>query len=210
MTYSLIAVFDEIIKENIAPYLKKQGFKKQHLNFYKTEGDLIFVINFQKNSYNSVDYVSFFINCGIYSSEIMRTIGESVLPNPKEYQCLFSNRINHLSGSKNKDFELTSSDENSKKTLANTLILELKAAVNFYETIQTTDNLVDVCIEKGTYFWQEFLRYLAIKKDLKRLAQYVKNFGNIFKGDERRAWFETEINRILVENGVEKMFFEEE
>jgi Fe-S cluster biogenesis protein NfuA len=40
MAYSLLENFDDIIKQHIAPYLKKHGFKKQNLNFYKTEGDV--------------------------------------------------------------------------------------------------------------------------------------------------------------------------
>ncbi len=151
--------------------------------------------------------MAFFINCGIYSQEAARTIGAPVLPNPKEYECLYNARIDHLSKSKNKEFELLSSDENTKTTLANTLISELTAALDFYKNIKNNDDLVDFCIKEGTYFWQNLFRYLAIKKDINRLTQYVKFYGDIFKGDDRRQWFEDEINRILLENGLEKMYF---
>jgi hypothetical protein len=106
MTYSLIALFDEIIKESIAPFLKKQGFRKQNLNFYKKESNVTFMFNFQKSTSNSVDFVRFYINCGIYSQDIIHTIGDPVLPNPKEYECLYNARIDRISGSNNKDFEL--------------------------------------------------------------------------------------------------------
>ncbi len=210
MTYSLLGIFDEMIKEHIAPFLKKQGFKKQNLNFYKKEGDVIFMFNFQKNTYNSVDYVSFFINCGIYSQEVSRTIGKPVLPNPKEYECLYNARIDQISGSNNKDFELLSSDENHKIEVANVVISELEKALLFYKTIRSNDDLLDYCIKEGTYFWQELFHYLAIKKDITRLAQYVKFYGNVFKGDERRQWFEDEINKILAKNGIAAMKFEVE
>jgi hypothetical protein len=49
MTYSLIEVFNEMVKEYLAPYFKSKGFKKQNLNFYKEENGLSFLINFQKN-----------------------------------------------------------------------------------------------------------------------------------------------------------------
>jgi hypothetical protein len=207
MTYSLIAVFDEIIKESIAPFLKKQGFKKQNLNFYKKEGDVIFMFNFQKNTYNSVDWMGFFINCGIYSQEVVRTIGEPVLPNPKEYQCLYNARIDNISGSKNKDFELVSSDEKSKSDMAITIISELEAALDFYKTIKNQEGLVDMCIREGTYFWLKFFQYLALKKDTKRIEQYAKNFGDNWKDDERQSFFEDEMNKILVENGLSPIKF---
>jgi hypothetical protein len=210
MTYSLIAFFDEIIKESIAPFLKKQGFKKQNLNFYKKEGDVIFMFNFQKNTYNSVDWMGFFINCGIYSQEVAQTIGEPVLPNPKEYQCLYNARIDNISGSKNKDFELVSSDEKSKSDMAITIISELEAALNFYSTIKNHDDLVNLCVREGTYFLDKLFLYLALKKDTIRIAQYAKFYGDIYKGDERQQWFEDEINKILLENKVALIKFEAE
>jgi Domain of unknown function (DUF4304) len=201
MPYSLIAVFDEIIKENIAPFLKKQGFKKQNLNFYKTEGDVIFMFNFQKNTYNSVDYIRFYTNCGIYSQDVALTIGEAVLPNPKEYQCLYNARIDRITGSGNKDFELVSSGEKNKNDLAVKVIAELEAVTDFYKTIKNHDDLLDLCVREGTYFWRELFQYLALIKDTKRIDEYAKNFGNNWKGDERAQFFEDEMNKILLENG---------
>ncbi len=210
MTYSLIGIFDEMIKEHIAPFLKKQGFKKQNLNFYKTEGDVTFMFNFQKSTYNSVDYVCFYINCGIYSQEVIRTIGEPVLPNPKEYECLYNTRIDRLSGAGNKDFELVSSYENHKIEVANEVIRQLEKAIDFYKTIQSNDDLTGLIAREGTYFWQSFLRYLAIKKDVKRIAINVQMYADAYKGDERRQWFEDEINIILVEHDIAPIKFDAE
>jgi hypothetical protein len=207
MTYSLIALFDEIIKESIAPFLKKQGFKKQNLNFYKKEGEVIFMFNFQKSTSNSVDFVRFYINCGIYSQDVVHTIGEPVLPNPKEYECLYNVRIDRISGSKNKDFELVSSDEKSKSDMVIRVISELEAALYFYSSIKNHEGLVDMCIQEGTYFWREFFQYLVLKEDTKRIKQYAKKFGDNWKGDERQSFFEDEMNKILVENGLSPIKF---
>jgi Domain of unknown function (DUF4304) len=210
MTYSLIEVFNEIVKEYLAPYFKSKGFKKQNLNFYKAENEVIFLINFQKSMSNSVDYVRFYINCGIYSAEVIRTNGDRVLPNPKEYECLFNARFERITGSEKQEFELTLSGENVKKALANDVIIELEKVLDFYKIIKNNDDLVDVCIERGTYFWRELFTYLSIKKDLKRLGKYVQNYSDIFKGDSRRQWFETEINVILKDYGIEPMLFKAE
>jgi hypothetical protein len=210
MTYSLIEVFNEMIKEYLAPYFKSKGFKKQNLNFYKTESDVKFMINFQKSTSNSVDYVRFYVNCGIYSAEVIRINGDPVLPNPKEYECLFNARFERITGSEKREFELTLSGENVKKALANDVITELEKVLDFYKTIKNNDDLVDVCIERGTYFWRELFTYLSIKKDLKRLEKYVQNYSDTFKGDSRRQWFETEINVILEGYGIEPMLFKTE
>jgi hypothetical protein len=207
MTYSLIEVFNEMVKEYLAPYFKSKGFKKQNLNFYKVENGLTFMINFQKSTSNSIDYVRFYINCGIYSEQIIRTIGNDILPNPKYYDSLFNERFESITGSKKQEFEILSSDEKSKIVLANEVVLELGKVIDFYYSIKSNDDLMDVCIKRGTFFWRDLFTYLAIKKDIKRLENYVGNYGNIFKGDTRRQRFETEINIILKENGVETMKF---
>jgi hypothetical protein len=208
MTYSLIGIFDEMIKEHIVPFLKKQGFKKQNLNFYKAENNLKFMFNFQKNTYNSIDWVGFYINCGIYSQEVIHTIGEPVLPNPKEYECLYNVRIDHLSGAENKEFELLSSFESHKIEVANEVIRQLKKAIDFYTTIQSNDDLSDLITREYTYFWQKFFHYLAIKKDIKRIELNAKKYADSYKGDERRPFFEMEINKILVEHDVVPIRFD--
>ncbi|MFM2268653.1 MAG: hypothetical protein RL757_2094 [Bacteroidota bacterium] len=210
MAYSLLENFDDIIKQHIAPYLKKHGFKKQNLNFYKTEGDVKFMFNFQKNKYNSVDWVGFFINCGIYSQTVIHTIGENVLPNPKEYECLYQNRINHLSGSNNKEFELLSNHEQHKTEIANKVINELEKAISFYNNIKSNDDLVDLCIQEMTYFWRELFAYLAIQKDETRIKKYAQQYSIIFKEDGRKQFFEDEINKILTKYQVSSIKFETE
>ncbi len=210
MTYSLIEIFNEIVKEYLVPYFKSKGFKKQNLNFYKEEKGLTFLINFQKSTSNSVDYVRFYINCSIYSAEVTSTIGEDVLPNPKHYDCLFNERFERITGSKNQEFELLSSHEKSKTILVNDVINELDKVLDFFSTINSNDDLVDTCIEGDTYFWRQLFTYLAIKKDIKRLDKYIERYGDIFKGDKRQQWFETEINIILRENSIEPMKFKAE
>lgn len=210
MTYSLIEVFNEMVKEYLAPYFKSKGFKKQNLNFYKVENGVTFLINFQKSVSNSVDYVRFYINCGIYSAEVIQTIGEPVLPNPKEYECLFNKRFEAITGSEKREFELLISGNAAKKTLANDVIIELEKVMIFYNSIKSHDDLLNLCVEEGTYFWRELFTYLAIKKDKKRLDKYVTFFSTVFKGDERRQWFEDEINAILKAHHLESIKFEAE
>jgi hypothetical protein len=210
MTYSLIEVFNEIVKEFFTPYFKSKGFKKQHLNFYKVENGVTFMVNFQKNAYNSADYVAFYVNCGIYSADVMQTIGAPVLTHPKEYECLFNKRFESITGSEKREFELLISGDDAKKALANDVIMELEKVVAFYDSVKSHDDLLDVCVEEGTHFWRELFTYLAIKKDKKRLDKYAAFFGNIFKGDERRPWFENEINAILKAHHLESIKFEAE
>lgn len=208
MTYSLLEVFNEIVKESLAPFLKSKGFKKQNLNFYKVENGVTFMINFQKNTGNSVDYVSFYINCGIYCNEIETLVGETILPNPKEYDCLFNQRFENITGYNEPYFELLESSDAGKKRLAESVINELEKVILFYQNIKNMDDLVDLCVTQGSYFYEKVFKYLCLKNDMPRLTTYFQSFGNAFKDDERYLFFQHRLNTILMENGVEPMHFE--
>jgi hypothetical protein len=207
MTYSLIEVFNEMTKEYLAPYFKYKGFKKQNLNFYKVENGLTFLINFQKNSYNSVDYVAFYINCGIYCTELEQIVGAEIEANPKEYNCLFRERFERITGFPKQDFELLESSDAGKKQLAETIIGELDKVLTFFEPIKSVDDLVTLCINRGSYFYEKIFKYLCLKNDLVQLETYFQEFGNNFKDDERYLFFQSRLNDILRENGVAEMRF---
>jgi hypothetical protein len=210
MTYSLIAVFNEIVKEDIAPFLKTQGFKKQNLNFYKTVNDVTFLINFQKSTYNSVDFVQFFINCGIYCADFEAFVGETILPNPKEYDSVFNTRFERITDFEAKYFELLESSEAGKKRLAATVIAELEKVIAFYESIKNITDLMDLCIEHGSYFYEKVFKYLCLKQDIQRLEVYFQSFGEAFKNDERYLFFQHRLNTILIANGIATMQFKAE
>jgi hypothetical protein len=207
MTYSLIEVFNEMVKEYLAPFFKSKGFKKQNLNFYREHNGLTFLINFQKNSYNSVDYVAFYINCGIYCRELEQIVGAEIEAKPKEYDCLFRERFERITGFPKQEFELLESSDAGKKQLAETIIGELDKVLVFFEPIKSVDDLVTLCINRGSYFYEKVFKYLCLKKDLVRLDAYFQEFGNNFKDDERYLFFQSRLNDILRENGVAEMQF---
>jgi hypothetical protein len=207
MTYSLIEVFSEMVKEYLAPFLKKQGFKKQNLYFYKEENGLTFLIHFQKNAYNSADYVAFFINCGIYCADFEALVGEEILAKPKEYNCLFNQRFENITGFGKKEFELLESSDEGKKQLAENVIAELEKVIAFYQTIKNVDDLVDLSIEHGSYFYEKVFQYLCLKNDTERLDAYFQSFGEAFKDDERYLFFQHRLNGILTKNGIAPRLF---
>jgi hypothetical protein len=207
MTYSLIEVFNKMVKEYLAPYFKSKGFKKQNLNFYKEENGLTFLINFQKNKWNSVDYVSFYVNCGIYCTELEQKIGAEIIAKPKEYDCLFRERFERITGFPKQEFELLESSDAGKKHLAETIMAELDKVLTFFESTKSVDDLVTLCINRGSYFYEKIFKYLCLKNDLVQLDAYFQEFGYNFKDDERYLFFQSRLNDILRENGVAEMQF---
>jgi hypothetical protein len=207
MTYSVKEIFEEILKENVNPFLKKHGYKRQSMNFRKIENGLTYVLNFQSSGYNSVDYAAYYINCGIYCDEFENIIGEAILTNPKEVDCLFRERIERITQSGKQQIEIIESSEAGKTLIANQLISELEKVISFFEKIKTMGDLVTLCIENHTFFYEKIFKYLCLKKDMIQLEIFFQKFGEIFKNDERYIFFESRLNDILVENGIEKMKF---
>jgi ribosomal protein S18 acetylase RimI-like enzyme len=91
--------------------------------------------------------------------------------------------------------------------ITNELLLELEKVISFFVTIKTMDDLVSLCIERHSFYYEKIFKYLCIKKDLIRLDIFFQKFGEIFKDDERYLFFENRLNDILVANGIEKMKF---
>ncbi|WP_084648854.1 DUF4304 domain-containing protein [Paenibacillus sp. FSL R7-269] len=50
------------MKQDVKPFFSAQGYRTKDLNFYKTEGQLIYNINIQKSTGNTWDKLSFYVN----------------------------------------------------------------------------------------------------------------------------------------------------
>jgi Domain of unknown function (DUF4304) len=190
-------IFDEIIKESVAPFLKLHGFKKRRLDFYKRENGLVFLINFQKASYNSWDDVMFFINCGIYSETFAEVTSREIIPFPKSYDCLFERRMEAITGLNKTYFRL---QDAAQKILMTTEIVEhLEKVLVFYRPFSSLDSLIDHCIEhNGLHRHEKIFRYLSIQKDNTRIALYMDRFVSYLVDDEeRKAMFVERIKVIL-------------
>lgn len=89
---------DTIIKEGLAPLLKKNGFKKKARNFYRESEDRIEILNVQASQWNEGNEGKFTINIGVYYPEISEITGAPPVKGmPKEYDCTVRERIGHLS-----------------------------------------------------------------------------------------------------------------
>ena len=94
---------DSIVRERLAPLLKKNGFKKKARNFYREYPDRVEVINVQASQWNEGNEGKFTINVGVYFPEISKIIeAPPFRGEPKEYDCTVRERIGLLTP-ENKD-----------------------------------------------------------------------------------------------------------
>ena len=95
---------DRIIKNNLAPGLKLQGFRKNARNFYREHDNRIDVINIQASKWNEGDCGQFTVNIGVYFPSIANITDDTLVKGlPKEYECTIRSRIGQLT-EQNKDF----------------------------------------------------------------------------------------------------------
>lgn len=89
-------IIDQVIKANLAPTLKSEGFKKTARTFHRASGPAIHVVNVQASQWGSSDEGRFTLNLGVYVPELARMLGDAVHEKPKEYQCQARARIGSL------------------------------------------------------------------------------------------------------------------
>ncbi|WP_231569594.1 DUF4304 domain-containing protein [Prescottella defluvii] len=88
--------FSSVVGTGIAPLLKEFGFRKQKLTFTRRRDGLVDVVNLQRSAGNSYESIRFYVNCGVYSAEFDRVIGRVPEERPKEVDCQYRRRIEHI------------------------------------------------------------------------------------------------------------------
>jgi hypothetical protein len=207
MTYSVKEIFEEILKERVTPFLKKEGYKKQRYNYRKAEKGLTYLINFQSSGYNNVDYASYYINCGIYCNAFETLVGEKNIASPKEYDCLFNQRLERITNWDKTNIEIIESSDEGKKRIADELTRELEKLILFFNTITSLEDLTELCLKKGTFFNDKLLAYFCINKDIQSIETLFDRFAEIFKDDDRYIFFESRLNDTLRKYGIAPMKF---
>lgn len=188
--------FNLLISETIKPLLKTHGFRKKVVTFYKKIDELIFVINFQNSQGNTSEKTRFYINCGIYSSLIDKTINKIQLQEPKVYECHYNKRISQITKVMIDGYEI---DKNSNsEELIKKVKEDLSIVLTHFDTIFTTSDLTDLMINENE-FGNDIFDYFISTYDIDNIAKYVKKMAKI-SSNERR-WN-------LIKNGLNEQFKE--
>ena len=107
-----IQEFENLVKNSVVPLAKKDGFKKQELNFYKAVNDIFIVFNFQKSQRNEQEKCGFFINLGIFSPFLHKRLDELPMPKiPKEYDCQIRLRIRDIDQNLPNEYIISNEEE---------------------------------------------------------------------------------------------------
>lgn len=195
-------LFNELIKQDVKPFLSSRGFAKKSLNFYKGTEGLIYMFNFQKSSGNSADNVMFYVNCGIYSAELAQLQAKEVVTAPYEAECHFRARIGELAELAPDRFAIA--PDTNMDELRKTLLSALEEAIRFYDTMTSARSIVDY-YTAGPYLHlgEESFHLLLQSNDVTAAKQYWNALQEKHGAENRWAIFEKKYEAIFNKYGVE-------
>lgn len=195
-------LFNEMIKQDVKPFLSKRGFTKKSLNFYTITESLIYMFNFQKSSGNAADNVMFYVNCGIYAAELAQIQSREILTAPQEAECHFRARIGEIAQSVPDRFSIT--PDTNMDDLRKTLLNGLEEVIHFYDTMISARSLVDY-YTSGPYLHlgEESFHLLLQSNDVAAANHYLKALREKYGTEKRWTIFENKYSAIFNKYGVE-------
>jgi len=198
----LLEIFNEMIKKDVKSFLSKHGYLKKNLNFYKTKENLIYIFNFQKSSGNTSDKVMFYINCGVYSTELARLQSREIKTAPAEAECHFRSRIEEIDESAPERFSITL--ETNMDHFKKELLHFLGEAVDFFDTITSAKLIVDHYISKSSlHLSEEIFHFLLQSDDILTAKNYLSGLQVKYGSENRWIIFEKKYEAIFAKYGVE-------
>ncbi len=195
-------VFNDVIKQDVKPFLANYGFARKKLNFYHGTESLHYMFHFQKSAGNSADHVMFYVNCGIYASELAQLQAKEVPAEPQESECHFRARIGEIAKSVPDRFSIT--PDTDRAELSTSLLGGLEEVIHFYEKMTSARSIVDY-YTAGPYLHlgEESFRLLLQSDDTAEAHRYLKALQDKYGSEQRWAIFENKYRAIFEQYGVE-------
>ncbi|WP_141500849.1 DUF4304 domain-containing protein [Paenibacillus luteus] len=195
-------LFNDLIKQDVKPFLAKHGFAKKSLNFSKKTEGLIYIINFQKSSGNSADNVMFYVNCSIYAEELAQIQSKEILTAPQEVECHFRARIGEIAPGAPDRFAIT--PDTNREELGKTLLNRLDDVIHFYDEMTSARSIVDYYVS-GPYLHlgEESFHLLLQSNDITKAKHYLNALQEKHGAENRWAIFENKYIAIFDKYGVD-------
>ncbi|MFL1997176.1 DUF4304 domain-containing protein [Lysinibacillus irui] len=194
-------IFNELIKQDIKPFLATFGFNKKGLNFYKRTDNLIYLIHFQKSAGNTATQVLFYVNCGIYAAELAQIQSKEILTSPKEVECHFRARMREIADTAPDRFSITATTniDNVRKML----LPCLEDVHHFFETMTSARSIVDYYTSGPfLHLGEESFHLLLQANDVTAAKHYFNALRKKHGAEQRWSIFEQQYHAIFNQYGV--------
>ena len=175
--------FKQFINTYLKSLFKEKGYKKKSLNFYKQTEDLYYIINLQKSHGNSYAELNFYVNCGIYSNKISTHTDNEVPIFPKEADCHWRKRIQGVTPIGQARYSINRNAD--IETMGVVLKTALEETLTYIESIQTTEQLVEILCTKGSLNFRQIFRYCVRSDDRSNAIRLVQHQHGRFGKEDR-------------------------
>ena len=164
-------MINDLIKEHVAPLLKRHGFKKKDMTWNKSVNGFTQVINFQVSTYSDDQEESFTINLGLFSPEVWKVCWQKEPPKfIKEDDCFPRIRASQLFGKlsqESTDHWWRCSQGSNDNDLSNEVIALLEGkCIPFVDGLLTMQNISELYSSKDVKLLPIDKVYLGIIKNL--------------------------------------------
>jgi hypothetical protein len=164
------SLVDLVVKQDLAPSLRRLGFKKQRRNFRRPTTASVQVINVQSSAWNFEDEASFTVNLGLYFPDVASALGDGPDPSPAEYDCHVRSRIGALVDGVDRWWKVDSED--AVASISSDLsVAVLGVGLQWLQTAITHEDAARLCVDLSRYDLAAILTLAA--GDQVRAAEYL-------------------------------------
>jgi Domain of unknown function (DUF4304) len=162
----------EVLKNDIQPVLKEMGFSKKANYFYKKKRGLIYAIWFPIDREYTENGAYFSVQFGIYSEALEKMLGREIQPFPKGYDFILNESV--LTHICDKDDRYLLENTTNLDVFGKKMQDDLLQILVLFNHITTLKSLMNYCLEHNyLVHYEDLMRYLAIKKDDKKMKKYL-------------------------------------
>lgn len=190
---ALRRVLDELLSQQVRPFLKSHGFIKSGRTFRRTRGPLYDMINFQGSYYNNVHpWSSFFVNVGVGSTEMDAVhLGQANDRTPT-HEYVLNRRWESLVSSV--PSEVCFDTDTDIDEFADMLIDSLDRMLPVLDAIDDTDSLVGYAVSHNLlHRMEKTCRYLVATRNTNLLGIYLNTLRNQFHNESRWELFNRQL-----------------
>ncbi|MGG6460919.1 MAG: DUF4304 domain-containing protein [Candidatus Eiseniibacteriota bacterium] len=167
-----------IVNASITKVARDAGFKKYHLNFFRRKGTVIQVINVQLSPWNRGLEAYFYINIALEFDELRTHEGKPIIEMPKEYQCDFRRRIEHLVPETSFAWEVT--PEVDADSVALKLHQSITVVLDFLNQIDSLSTFLNIATSE---------KWFALPGEYDFLARLYDALGDTEEAEKNRRLF---------------------
>lgn len=194
-------LFKKIINTDVKPLFAKHGYSKKNLNFYKSDGNLVYKFNIQKAKYNNSSQVQFYVNCGVHSTKLaeLQSVGLNgdILEDISHFTC----RIREIVPSAPAHYTLT--PDIDPDALSKELVSHLEEGISFLHSLTGARDIVHYYMAKtALHLSEETFRFLLQAGDKEEAKQYLQQLHAKYGAEKRWTIFEKKYASIFAEYGL--------